>query len=672
MYSLGYAIYFVQMPMSFPSSDPYIDKMIHLDRLLHTANLVAMSWLVSLPVVIGMSIPIFEVNDRYKVIFWLVLAVLFTFARVFMASLLKNCTVENNLGRFEVIHAIVGAISALAISIGLVNFSVILPTTWQMGYTATIAVLAMGTAFTLLYTSIGFFSYVLSLILPIGIAQVFHPDDAVRTLGVMSIIMVPVLSIYYYKQHKVVIDGLRMFYENKVLLERQRAIFDAVPNGIIVSREGVIINANESVSRMFGYSLSNLVGESVSKLFLDISTLNRLFDPKNRPVVADNTEQDLAESEAVRSDGSNFWVGVACRPIEEYRLNGKGIIWSISDLTERKKTKENLHGQRAMYHGLAETANDLVFYLDDNLHFKYTNARGSMRLLGRSPEDLIDTYIGDIIVDETDTPDKRVFSDLFDLGATSEREVNILHADGSVKRIKFSLTAMRSMGGYLRGVAGIATDITPKKQVEDHMLYLAMHDELTGLPNRRLFIDRLQQAIRQLDRQSCQLAVIMLDLDRFKLVNDTLGHSVGDRVLEMTAYRLRSLLRSSDTVARLGGDEFIILLPSVSEIDKVRCVAEKIVNSIGEPLLIAGNHVQIYASVGVSLCPDDGGDSNTLVEFADEAMYKCKQAGCNCYKFYCELENNSQSGSKGNLSDAVEPSKNGHKASNNSFAEDSV
>ncbi|CUT17022.1 MULTISPECIES: diguanylate cyclase domain-containing protein [Candidatus Ichthyocystis] len=625
--------------MHSQSNISYVDRMVYLDRLLQTGQLVSTSWFITVPLIIGMCIPMLESNHKISVLSWVVLAILLATARVFVAISLKRCTLESNLQRFEVVHSVVGMVSALAISLGLVKFSAILPISWQMMYTSISAVLAMGTAFTLLYTAMGFFFYMPSVVLPIGIAQIFHPDKAVRALGVMSIIMVPILAVYYLRQYKVVAKGMRVFYENKALFERQKSIFDAAPNGIIVSRKGIIVNANDYVSRMFGYEMSEIIGKNIDKLFLDSDVLHKLYSAMIKFSDDRRSNQETMEVEAVYSDGRNFWVGVVCSPIKDLGAKEEeGIVWIISDLTERMIVEDRVRKQQAMYQGLVEASKDLVFYLDNDFCFAYANPRGSMRVLGRYSDDLIGSYVGDIINhDGENSFDENVLTKVIELGTMFEQEVNMLHPDGDVKLIKLSLSPIRSLDGALMGIAGMATDITPSKEIEDHMLYLAMHDELTGLPNRRLFTDRLQQAIRQFDRYDGELAVLMLDLDRFKLVNDTLGHSVGDRVLEMTAYRLRSVLRASDTVARLGGDEFIILLPSILNVDHVKDVAQKVVDSVGEPLMISGQHVQIYASVGVSLYPRDGSTAEVLVGVADEAMYKSKQSGCNCYTMYSEM-----------------------------------
>jgi diguanylate cyclase (GGDEF)-like protein len=170
-----------------------------------------------------------------------------------------------------------------------------------------------------------------------------------------------------------------------------------------------------------------------------------------------------------------------------------------------------------------------------------------------------------------------------------------------------------------------------RKRVEEEYKHLAMHDSLTGLPNRALFYDRLSQAIRHSVRRQAGLsakwktAVMLLDLDNFKSINDTFGHEQGDQVLQQTAQRLKASLRESDTVARLGGDEFILVIEGVSEQEDCLAVTQKILRGLYEPLVLAGMEISLSASIGISLCPDDAEDIETLIRHADAAMYKAKR-----------------------------------------------
>jgi diguanylate cyclase (GGDEF)-like protein len=188
--------------------------------------------------------------------------------------------------------------------------------------------------------------------------------------------------------------------------------------------------------------------------------------------------------------------------------------------------------------------------------------------------------------------------------------------------------------GRPRGAIGASLDITERKRAEEQVRNLAYHDTLTGLPNRLLFQDRLRLAVAQAHRQAKGLVVLFLDVDRFKVINDSLGHSVGDRLIREVAVRLRSCLREGDTVARLGGDEFMLLLPDVAQAVDAAKVAKKVLDLVRHPFEIDGRELFVTSSIGISLYPDDGRDAETLVKNADAAMYRAKEQGRDHYQLY--------------------------------------
>ncbi len=181
----------------------------------------------------------------------------------------------------------------------------------------------------------------------------------------------------------------------------------------------------------------------------------------------------------------------------------------------------------------------------------------------------------------------------------------------------------------------MATDITEQQQVAQRIHHLAHHDSLTGLPNRLLFNDRLGQAISLAKRDSRRFALLYLDLDKFKPVNDTLGHNAGDELLRNASNRMRRQVRESDTVARVGGDEFALILRDINNHESVAAVAGKIIGAIGKPFYLErqGQSVDIGTSIGIAIYPDDAQEHETLIKLADAAMYSAKAHG-SCFRFF--------------------------------------
>ena len=177
-------------------------------------------------------------------------------------------------------------------------------------------------------------------------------------------------------------------------------------------------------------------------------------------------------------------------------------------------------------------------------------------------------------------------------------------------------------------------DISERKQTEESIRHLAYHDELTGLPNRRVFEDRLSIELAHSQRHNEKLAVMLLDLDQFKIVNDTMGHAMGDKLLQVVGMRLTGLLRKSDTIARIGGDELLLILPEIGQPEDAYQTAQKILDAFREPFVFNDHQLQITTSIGVALYPEDGVDSEALVDHADTAMYRAKAMGRNNFQRY--------------------------------------
>ena len=296
---------------------------------------------------------------------------------------------------------------------------------------------------------------------------------------------------------------------------------------------------------------------------------------------------------------------------------------SQADLVDARNEVENIIGSMA---------DSLMVMHPDGTIVKVNEA--TVQQLGYSEQELVGMSIDKIIAHEEALFKAMLATDMAKQGVISNIETTLLSRDKHKIPVVISGSVMLDSAGKKRGIVFVAKDITERKRAEEHLNYLANHDSLPGLPNRMLFLDRLSQAISRLPWSDRHLGVLFLDLDRFKNLNDTLGHDIGDMLLKSVAERLKDCVRDGDTVARLGGDEFVILLNDVDKKSDVLQVAGKIIKTLSNPFDLAGEEFVATTSIGISLYPIDGQDPHVLLKNADTAMYRAKEAGRNNFKLY--------------------------------------
>ena len=298
-----------------------------------------------------------------------------------------------------------------------------------------------------------------------------------------------------------------------------------------------------------------------------------------------------------------------------------------------------------LYRYLVESSPDIIFMLDPHGRFRYLNPR-AQSLLGYDHQQLLGRGIAEI-ADEEDRPRLEALYGNPEQPSRQARRLelklqrNPAGPAGKADVLTFSLSTEPVFGRETRdssrrliGTYGVARDISDRKRAEDVIVYQAYHDQLTRLPNRLLFHDRLELALAHAQRRNSALAVLFIDLDRFKLVNDTYGHSEGDHLLRGVASRLRQSLRKGDTLARVGGDEFVALLPDLASPDDAEGIAIKILQTLHEPFRLKHGDFRVTVSVGIAVYPKDGEVADLLIQHADIAMYQVKRSGKNGYCFF--------------------------------------
>ena len=298
---------------------------------------------------------------------------------------------------------------------------------------------------------------------------------------------------------------------------------------------------------------------------------------------------------------------------------------------ERKQAEEALQASEERYRKLVNTAQDVIYTLGLDASFTSLNPAFET-VTGWKPEDWLGKNFGPLVHPDDVNAAVDQFKEVLS-GEAPSYELRIKRADGDYVVGEFTSSPIVE-DGEVKGVFGIARDITERKKAEALIRELAYHDGLTGLPNRALFEDRLGVALAQAHRSHQMLAVMFLDLDRFKTVNDTLGHGGGDKLLKGVAEDLKTIVREGDTVARVGGDEFTVLLPGIELREDATEIAQRILDVLRGPRLIEGQEFSVSASIGVTLYPHDGADTDTLLRNADTAMYRAKESGRDNFQLY--------------------------------------
>ena len=414
------------------------------------------------------------------------------------------------------------------------------------------------------------------------------------------------------------------------------AMLESSSQGIFgIATDGTIRIANGAAHRMFGYAPGELLGLSIEVL-VDAPQraaharhrVDFFAAPKERPMMHG------LKLEGRRKDGSLFPIEalITVTDTPEGRL---GVSF-VSDVTQRKTMEAELLRERSELRSLVDHTPVLVSMQDLDGRINLIN-RSFVAVLGKPESDIIDHPMTEIFPSHLTEVVARSNQKVLSSGETDELEVDIRHPDGeshTYRLVKFPLRYLDTEEPF--GVGGFAMDITELKRAEEKIRHAAQHDPLTGLPNRALVYELGTQMISASHRHTRMLAVMFFDLDRFKPINDTYGHRVGDLMLQEVARRLQGAVRSSDLVGRLGGDEFVAVLTDLSSESHLDGIASHLLRRLSEPYRIETLELHTSPSIGISIYPGDGTGIDTLIRQADEAMYHAKTNGRNNYQYFSD------------------------------------
>jgi diguanylate cyclase (GGDEF)-like protein/PAS domain S-box-containing protein len=310
-----------------------------------------------------------------------------------------------------------------------------------------------------------------------------------------------------------------------------------------------------------------------------------------------------------------------------------GVIGIITDVTRYKEAERALEASEARFRVLTESSQDLISIVDAGGAIRYQSP-AVRHLLGYEPAETVGKNVSDLVHPEDLEHSKAALRRIIEGRQSIEPvEFRLRHRDGSWRTFE-SLGTNRLDNPHIQGVVFNSRDVTDRKVIQQRIQHLAYHDNLTGLPNRSLLQDRLAHSIARAERTNRKVAVLFIDLDNFKNINDTLGHDVGDELLRQVARRLTECVRAEDTIARQGGDEFIVLLDGLDDGRGASLVAQKILNALRKAFVLSGTDQHVSGSVGIALFPEDGRDAQTLMKNADTAMFHGKTQGKNTYQYF--------------------------------------
>jgi diguanylate cyclase (GGDEF)-like protein/PAS domain S-box-containing protein len=389
---------------------------------------------------------------------------------------------------------------------------------------------------------------------------------------------------------------------------------EAAPDGMALLEDGLVVFANGAMERLLGLEGPDELWGLAFEGFCHPDDRDA-WSLSYGALGADHDEAVRLECSFLRRNAALLEAELSLHSVD-----GQGVarvLVTLHDIGPRKDMERRLRESEERYRGLASVAFD-----GTAVHFD-----GVILNCNRSFEDMLgapgEALLGADIFSLVSEADRDFFKAELDSGTVIE--LTAPRHDGSILYLEASSRACVYLGepAYVTALR----DISSRKVAEAEVQHQAWHDSLTGLPNRLLFTDRLALALRQADRASARLAVLFLDLDRFKWVNDSLGHAAGDQLLRQVAERLQGALRKIDTISRLGGDEFTVLLTELALPGDALDVARKLVEVLAEPFDLGGHDVQVAASVGVALFPDHSSNAERLIKMADAAMYRAKDAG---------------------------------------------
>lgn len=494
----------------------------------------------------------------------------------------------------------------------------------------TVCIVSLGGTAVLSPSRLAYHAFMVPMIFPSVFFLLFSQPDSIATAGWSVLIYIAVLVAVHDALYRNLVATFRERFSSEALAAEHDIIFDSATEAIGLIRPHYLAKCNRQWCDLFGYTAEEAIGQAAWSWFPTYEDWRAFAARCMAPIVHGDPYKEILQLR--RKSGELFWAEISGRIIDPSNLD-LGVVWMGTDITERIHTEQSLKASEQRFRDLLSLWSDWYWEIDSD--FRFTRISGQ-------------------IFDETGISEGQVIGHRrwempFIRGVSAEqwqshRDTLMAHApfrdfiyqvvkpDGELRWFSISGNPAFDEHGDFAGYHGIGSDITERVEAAELFRHLAHHDTLTGLPNRRLLGDRAEQALALARRSGHLVALLLLDLDDFKIINDTDGHSAGDSVLIAIAQRLRSLVREIDTVSRLGGDEFVVLLQEMSHPGDAVRVAEKVIEAIRQPVVVGGRQYRLGVSVGIAHFPAHAETTEGLMQKADVAMYIAKQAGGATYR----------------------------------------
>ncbi len=420
-------------------------------------------------------------------------------------------------------------------------------------------------------------------------------------------------------------------YISEALVAEHQVILDSAAEAIGLLRPNYLAKCNRQWCTLFGYDMNEAIGRPAWAWWPSYADWSRFAQECRSAISAGKPYSAIVRLR--RKKGELFWAEISGMAVDPANLD-LGVVWMGTDISERLRTEVELRASEQRFRDLVSLSTD--WYWEQDAQFRFTRFSGpalekigidTRQVLGKPRWEV--NQFGGITSEQWRAHRETLLAHL----PFRDFAYEVRLPSGEVRWFSISGNPAFDENGGFAGYHGVGTDVTERVHTAEQFRHLAHHDTLTGLPNRRLLGDRAEQALALAKRSGHLVALLLLDLDDFKIINDTDGHSAGDTVLVAIAQRLRGLVREIDTVARLGGDEFIILLQEMLHPSDAMRVAEKVIEVIREPVEVGSRQYLLGVSVGIAHFPEHAANMEGLMQQADIAMYRAKQAGGAAYRF---------------------------------------